>query len=487
MHTHSGQVSPRGRRLKNLRSVLILVSVLLAGVIVAPRAAMGADVGGTTAQGVNANNEGYIMLSLTALTDVASVTVGMAPGTDYVVAFVADEGVNTTPLPYEDTPPWRLIGSHTFKNSITFNIAPARRTRYVLVLARRFNGSGAPAPMTLTADGVAVESPPPAPPPAPPSSGGTPASQCSDLGDGAVDQNGVSVDVWAPGLRSACGQLGYENGDDPMPAGTPLPPPRPFRFDYVVDHNEAVHGFKVFYWNGDSRRCGDMRLIMHQGGSTHGMMTRFHTFQFAYAWCDATGNKKIVDVGGQVDTGALVLHSQPSNPIGTTSGGMRLTADTDSCTGRPGTSTNCFVTWYLDFKFQVPNVPAAYGATVTSGISVEFSVNDPITLADPADLMHLVLTNSRGATGWDGVSRTLGNWFIYNFASANQATWWTTFDPNTGVQRAVPAGTPGAWQMRVDSGISAPGSGLLAGNCVFGFSCQRRTHDNNVAGIVYPN
>jgi len=77
---------------------------------------------------------------------------------------------------------------------------------------------------------------------------GTPASQCTGYGDQAIDQNGQSVDVWRGGLRMACG-YSYENGDNPMPAGTRFPPPRPFR---MIEHTGPIFGFKVFYHGADT-------------------------------------------------------------------------------------------------------------------------------------------------------------------------------------------------------------------------------------------
>src|SRR5258708_14186795 len=84
---------------------------------------------------------------------------------------------------------------------------------------------------------------PPAPAPPGRTSSGTPASQCTGYGDGAVDQNSQSVDVWRAGLRTACG-YSYENGDNPMPSGTPFPPPRPFR---LIQPTRPIFGFKVYY------------------------------------------------------------------------------------------------------------------------------------------------------------------------------------------------------------------------------------------------
>jgi hypothetical protein len=460
-------------------AVLAVALVLTVSVLVTVRphiSSAATTLSGTPEFGVNVNGEGYGLLSLTSPADVTTIRVTMAAGTDYVVIFTADSTVDTKPLPYEDTPPWRLVGSATYTASpVTFTVSPARTTRYVLALTRR-TGAPASAPSAIGADGTAL--PPPSTTTTVPSGNGTPAAQCHDLGDGAVDQNGISVDRWAPGLRKACGQFGYENGDNPMPRGTPLPAPRPFRFDYAVDHNEAVHGFKVFYWNGDSRHCGDMRLIIHQGGAVHGFMTRFHTAQFAMALCDSAGRKRIIDVGGQIDTGSLQLES--TSEIAT-AGEVKLTADIASCSGRPGsTSGGCETTWYATLFFDVPG-------RGTAGVNVEFTVQHPITLADPNDLTAVIITNSRGVAGWNGAPRILGNWLVFNLWSGSRSTWWTTFDSATGKQVVVPAETPGAWQMRVDGGIASRADGALVANCVLDFPCDRRTHDTGVAGIVYPN
>jgi len=316
---------------------------------------------------------------------------------------------------------------------------------------------------------------------------GTPAAQCHDLGDGAVDQHGVSVDVWAAGVRQACGFLGYENGDNPMPSGTPFDAPRPFRFDYTYDHNEAASGFKVFYWNGDADHCGDMRAVVHQGGDVHGIQTRFHTFQFAIALCDDARNKHIIDVGGQADTGSLILESRPSDPIGETgNGASRFTADIDSCSGRPTPREGCYTRWYPSILFEVPG-GGPNGSTGLGGATVEFQVDRPITLADPNNLQRVVLANNLGVSGWDGVSRTVSEWMVFNLNSGNQSTWWTTWDANQHKQVIVPAGTPGAWQMRMDGGISSRNDGVNVANCEAGFGCDKRTHANPISGIIYPN
>ncbi len=490
------------------RLALVLFSLLLITLLIVPdlAGAAAASLSGTLDRGTNTNGEGYLLFSLGSLADVTGVTVTIATGTDYIAVFAADQGATTkpsasvkpgtsvkprlsaadTPLPYEDTPPWRVIGSRQYSDngaaqpSPTFDVSPARRTRYLLVLARHFDGSGAPAPATLALNGTVVGGAPTNTPP-PTGGTGTPAADCHDLGDGAVDQHGVSVDRWAPGLRKACGFLGYENGDNPMPPGTPFDAPRPFRFDSAYDHNEAVFGFKVFYFPGDTDHCGDMRAIIHQGGGTKGFTERFHTFQFAIALCDGARNKQIIDVGGQADTGELGLLSRPI-PDGT----GRFTADTVSCGGRPTPREGCFTRWYPKIELEVPG-GGPDGSTGTGGASVEFQVDRPLTLADPNDLSRVVLANDQGAAGWDGASRTVSEWIVFNLKSGSQSTWWTAWDATRQKQVIVPAGTPGAWQVRVDAGIAPRGDGVNIANCLVGFGCQRQQHANPAAGIVYPN
>lgn len=296
---------------------------------------------------------------------------------------------------------------------------------------------------------------------------GTPAADCHDLGDGAVDQNGISVDVWAPGLRKACGFLGYENGDNPMPAGTLMPPPRPFRFDSAVDHNEAVFGFKVFYRRGSeapagyggTNGCGDVRVILHQGGGVSGFTTQFHTYQYTEVKCDATGKAHLVDVGGQIDTGCLDLRSTNTR----CDGPDRLTADTLSCNGV--TTFTCATVWYSFFNFQLP------GATNTGWTHMGFLVENPITLADPSNLSAYHPGPGNGTTT---MLRDMQRYLPAHTAS----DWWCMWDLSRQVNAVVPAGTAGAWPMHVDPYFTEyqalePSSGT--------------DHPHAVSGIVYPN
>jgi len=503
------------RRLSFIMLSLLVVSLMF---LTGGMTSAAPVLGGTLDRGTNTNGEGYLLFSFSALSDITGLTVTMTAGTDYIGVFAADAALTpaakprpalsvpakplpvangaraaaNTPLPFDDSPPWHLIGSRTYsengvaKPTATFTFS-AKRTYYLLILARHFDASGAPTPVSMTATGQVVGALIPTDTPTASGGTGTPAAQCHDLGDGAVDQHGVSVDVWAPGLRQACGFLGYENGDNPMPSGTPFDAPRPFRFDYTYDHNEVVYGFKVFYWNGDADHCGDMRAIVHQGGDVHGISTRFHTFQFAIALCDGARNKHIIDVGGQADTGSLILESRPSDPIGETgNGASRFTADIESCSGRPTPREGCYTRWYPSILFEVPG-GGPDGSTGIGGATVEFQVDRPITLADPNNLQRVVLTNNLGVSGWDGVSRTVSEWLVFNLKSGNQSTWWTTWDANQQRQVIVPAGTPGAWRMRMDGGISPRGDGVNIANCEAGFGCDKRTHANPTSGIVYPN
>jgi hypothetical protein len=193
--------------------------------------------------------------------------------------------------------------------------------------------------------------PPPAPAPAGRSSSaaGTPASQCTGYGDQAVDQNSQSVDVWRAGLRLACG-YSYESGDNPMPAGTPFPPPRPFR---LIEHTEPVFGFKVFYLGADTPTpCDDLRIIFHQGNGIGGHQVRYHSMQYAIAHCDANGTYLgYTDVAAYADTGGL--EDIDPNRLGGDDGQrpMKLIptlADIQQY--------NVFEVWYVNFFIYNPNL-----------------------------------------------------------------------------------------------------------------------------------
>lgn len=197
------------------------------------------------------------------------------------------------------------------------------------------------------------------PPPAPtgrlggggPPTGTPPTStQCTGYGDNAVDQNGVSVDAWAPGLRKACGYA-YENGDNPMPAGTPFPQPRPFR---LIEHTEPVFGFKVFYIGANTAtKCDDLRIIFHQGDGVGGRNVRFHSMQYAIAHCDASGNYLgYTDVAAYADTGG-VLDVNPAMPNG--DNGTRPAKLAPTLTDVQ--QFLVFEVWYVEFFIDNPTNP----------------------------------------------------------------------------------------------------------------------------------
>jgi len=505
-----GSRRPRTGHLAPLPLVLALVAsfILVPGSTGAATASP--SLGGATARGTNANGEGYLLDSLASLADVTSISVTMAAGTDDIAVFAADKGATVVPPDHEVTPPWNLIFTRTYDESgVAHPVAaytfPAHRTRYLLVLARRFDNTGGPIPVKMTVTGSAGPPTPPAmdgkpatpratgtasatatkptatsatvmstatkpmptstattvPPTAVPAStatttgatNGTPAADCHDLGDGAVDQHGVSVDRWAPGLRKACGFLGYENGDNPMPPGTPFDAPRPFRFDYTYDHNEAVFGFKVFYYKGAANHCGDMREILHQGGGTAGFDTEFHTYQFAYAQCDneAASTMRIVDIGGQADLGCLISRTQFNQtgeacPPGSASAGgqgERITADTQTCTAATHGQDGCVTSWYPTLNTDSPR-------NGTFGVDTTLVVYNPITALDQAN--HL----NRVPTGEDGTVRGLSLMLIYNLKSTVSERWDAIWDLSRHKQVVVAAGTPGSWPMRVDAGFAWP-------------------------------
>jgi hypothetical protein len=227
--------------------------------------------------------------------------------------------------------------------------------------------------------------PAPLPPGVRPSPGdGTPASLCTGYGDGAIDQNGQSVDVWMPGLRKACGYLGYENGDNPMPPGTPFPPPRPFR---IIEHGEPVFGFKVFYLGADTAtKCDDLRIIFHQGDAPGGHTVRYHSMQYAVAHCDANGNYLgYTDVAAYGDTGGV----EDVNPL--LPGGddgqrpMKLIPTIADAQQRL-----VFEVWYVDFfifdpRLSTPGTPTNRAfpiVTVRPGFDVHNTSTYQLTLSD---------------------------------------------------------------------------------------------------------
>jgi len=176
---------------------------------------------------------------------------------------------------------------------------------------------------------------------------------CTGYGDNAVDQNGKSVDLWAPGLRIACGFGGYENGDNPMPPGTPFPAPRPFR---SIMGTEPVFGFKVFYLGADTAtKCDDMRLIFHQGDAPGGRHVQFHSMQYAIAHCDANGTYLgYTDVAAFANTGGTedVNPARPNGDNGQRP--MKLVptlADIQQY--------QVFEVWYADFFIYDPRLTTA--------------------------------------------------------------------------------------------------------------------------------
>ncbi len=260
---------------------------------------------GTLTSGTDTAGHHYGFDTLSSPAQVTNVTVSFAPGTTSaaiqcdVAAPNPNHGSGNPASPFAWQTVWSLtapagsvsvnatcttqwvrvdVGSNPVPSAITVSgtpvtpnsqpathppgITPPATTASGATATRTATATVAPATAVATATMVM------------PTGTMTPAQNtCGDAP--AVDQNGVSVDVWAPGLRIACGYNGYENGDNPMPPGTKMPAPRPFRFDSAIDHNEAVFGFKVFYRPGSeapagyggANGCGDVRTILHQGGT----------------------------------------------------------------------------------------------------------------------------------------------------------------------------------------------------------------------------
>lgn len=227
--------------------------------------------------------------------------------------------------------------------------------------------------------------PPPAP--APPGrggpGGGTPTSQCTGYGDGAVDQNSQSVDIWRAGLRTACG-YSYENGDNPMPSGTPFPQPRPFR---LIEPTEPIFGFKVFYLGADTAtKCDDMRIIFHQGNGVGGHKVQYHSMQYAIAHCDANGNYLgYTDVAAYADTGGLE-DVDPAMPGGDDGKRPMKLIPTRQGVQQYGV----FEVWYVDFfiydpRLSTPAQPTNKGfpiVTVRPGFDIHNVAEFQNTLSD---------------------------------------------------------------------------------------------------------
>lgn len=452
------------------------VALLLIGTSVVINIVSAAGLSATFTTGTDTAGHHYGFLAFPGVANVSNVTITFGARTTSaaiecdVPAPNPHHGLGNPNDPYEWQSVWGLANP---MGTVSTNVTCA--TQWVRVdvgsaaVPTAMSASGALAgggQATITAIPATATT---APTSTPTGGTGTPAAACHDLGDGAVDQHGVSVDLWAPGLRMACGFLGYENGDNPMPPGTLLPPPRPFRFDAAVDHNEAVFGFKVYYRTGaeapagfgGAGGCGDVRVILHQGGGVSGFTTRFHTYQYSEARCDAAGRVHIIDIGGQIDSGTLYLRSLPDS--GRPAGANRLTADIRSCNGT--TTFICATVWYAFFNFQLP------GATNTGWSHMGFLVEDPITLADPSDL-----TAVHAGPG-EGTTTMLRDVQRYLPAHAT-GDWWCLWDLASELNRVVPAGTAGAWPMHVDPFFSEyqvlePSSGV--------------DHRHPVPGIAYPN
>lgn len=325
---------------------------------------------------------------------------------------------------------------------------------------------------------------------------------CTDPGDGAVDQNGVSVDVWAAGARRACGYLGYESGDNPMPSGTLLPAPRPFRFDYTYDHNESVNGFKVFYHTGISGNgCGDVRQILHMGMGTGRYDAPTHTMQIAAVQCtnnDRT-TARIIDVAGQGDAGCLLTKQMHVNNV-YCSGNQneRLEAAQGDCgTGNANNNTLdankeytrgdiCWPVWYATVHFDKPS-----GGT--GNFEGSIIVRDPQTWLDaPTQVFdangNVTHTNAYIAAGGEGSARGMNVAYADSFAGGTSATWCAGYDAARRTNTVVACGTPGAWTQRVDSAVTMDVSGLT-GDFISGAGGTDQ-HPRTVpfgAGLTFPN
>lgn len=193
-----------------------------------------------------------------------------------------------------------------------------------------------------------------------------PTPPCTGYGDGAYDRNGISVDVWASGIRNACGYIGYENGDDPMPPGTPFPPPRPFR---SIDPMEPVFGFKVFYLNaGSPTPCNQLRIIFHQGDAPGGRGVQFHSMQYTIAHCDSNGNYLgYTDVAAFADTGG-VMDVNPAMPNG--DNGTRPMKLVPTLADVVPPLRLVFEVWYVDFLIYAPGSGNTPAVTVRPGFDI---------------------------------------------------------------------------------------------------------------------
>jgi hypothetical protein len=330
--------------------------VLLIAALVFPLGgtAAAAPLAGAFTTGTDTSGHHYGFFSLTAPATVTSVTTTFAAGTASasiqcdVAAPNSHHGAGNANDPSEWQSVWSLsnpVGSMTVGATCT--------TQWV-----RVDVGNATPPTAMSVSGTAVTGTPTATTAIPTATmvmptatmtghgGGT----CTGYGDHAVDQHGVSVDAWAPGLRTACGFAGYENGDNPMPAGTPFPAPRPFR---SIDGMEPVFGFKVFYLGADTAtKCDDMRLIFHQGDAPGGRHVRYHSMQYAIAHCDANGNYLgYTDVAAFADTGGT-LDVDPSRPNGDNGQRPMKLVPTLADIKQYGV----FEVWYADFFIYDPRL-----------------------------------------------------------------------------------------------------------------------------------
>lgn len=476
-----------------LTHMLVILSLMLGFAASFATNVAALTLSGATTTGVN-SNDSYRRLSFASTVSVTDVAFTMSANTDYVALFYTT--TNPAPTANTESAGWTLLDTRDrIQNGVSMPSAtfsfPATTTVALLLLGRRNDNTPPGIPTAMTANGTVVSS----------GNNGTPAANCHNLGDGAVDQNGVSVDVWAAGLRKACGFMGYESGDNPMPAGTLLPAPRPFRFDYTYDPNEAVNGFKVFYHKGISGNgCGDVRQILHMGMSTARYDVRFHTMQIAAVQCtnnDRT-TARIIDVAGQADSGCLLTKKMHTQNIFCSGNPMeRLeTAQVDCANGANGNTldanheyTNggvCWPVWYATVHFDKP-----------SGGSGEFEgsviVRDPQNWLDAptqnfdanGNVQH---TNTLIPAGGEGSARGMNVAYADSFAGSATATWCAGFDASRATNTIVPCSTTGAWTQRVDSAVTMDVSGLT-GDFIGGAGGTDQ-HPRTVlfgTGIVYAN
>lgn len=347
----------------------------LAVLIVALAGPMGgmvaaAPLTGSFTTGTDTSDHHYGFDTLGASATVTSVTVAFAPGTTTaaiqcdVPAHNPRHGGGHADDPYEWQSVWTLnnptgsvtVGAQCVTQWVRVDVGSAPPPTAITVV-----GTAGPGTATATATMAMPTSTPMRSTPtttatmtmatSTPMHGGT--GQCTGLGDHAVDQNGISVDIWAAGLRIACGYAGYENGDNPMPAGTRFPAPRPFR---SIDAMEPVFGFKVFYLGADTATpCDDMRLIFHMGDAPGGRHVQFHSMQYAITHCDANGNYLgYTDVAAFANTGGIedVDNTKPNGDDGQRP--MKLVPTLADIR-----NYGVFEVWYADFFIYDPRLTTA--------------------------------------------------------------------------------------------------------------------------------